>query len=159
MKMLLRLDIQHFAKRKKNALTQHLIAQIPEGETEPEYMRLAKWIHTFDPSNEEESEDQAFYDGDGTPETEIISVKLTYAFEGFYLEGDPAHDYLRSIETKAGEARKVMYKQIRQNGDILEGPATITDLVTSGGEASGFEPLQGTIKWNKEPTITKASGE
>lgn len=144
--------------RKKNALTEHHIAPLPKDDAKPEYMRLSKWIHTFEPSNEEESEDQAFYDGDGTLETEIISVKLTYAFEGFYLEGDPAHDYLREIETKSGEARKVMYKQVRQNGDVLEAPATITDLVTTGGEASGFEPLQGTIKWNREPEITKADG-
>src|SRR5699024_4502069 len=116
---------------------------------------LSKWIHTFAPSNEEETDEQAYYDGDGTLETDVVSVKLTYAFEGFYLEGDPAHDYLREIETKKGEARKIMYKQVRQNGDVLEGPATVTDLVTTGGPAAEYEPLRGTIGWDREPAITE----
>lgn len=155
----LKLDIQHFAERKKNALTKHFIAPIPKGDEEPKYMRLAKWIHTFEPSNEEEVEEEAYYDGDGTLETDVVAVKLTYEFDGFYLEGDEAHDYLRSIETKKGDARKVAYKQVRQNGDVLEGRATITDLVTTGGPASEYEPLRGKVAWDVEPTVTKESDE
>lgn len=152
---LLELNIQQFAERKKNALTKHYIAPIPEGDSEPDYMRLAKWIHTFDPSNEEEVEEEAYYDGDGTLESDVVSVKLTYAFDGWYLEGDEAHEFLRSIERKKGSARKVMYKQERQDGTVLEGPATITDLVTTGGPASEYEPIRGTVAWDKEPEETE----
>ena len=45
--------------RKKNALTEHYIAPVPEGETEPEYMRVAKWISNVEPSSEEETDDTA----------------------------------------------------------------------------------------------------
>lgn len=93
--------------------------------------------------------------GDGTPETDVISTKLSYSIEGSYLDSDPAHKFIRSIETKSGEARKVMYKQVRQNGDVLEGPATITQPITTGGEASAFEPLSFTVAWDREPELTQ----
>src|SRR5690625_2605131 len=97
--------------RKKNAKTEHHIAPMPEGDEEPSYMRLAKWIHTVEPNSDEETDDTAYYDGDGTPETDVISVKLSWDVDGYYLDSDPAHKYIRSIETKSGEARKIMYKQ------------------------------------------------
>src|SRR5690625_3012728 len=145
--------------RKKNALTEHHIAPMPEGDAEPDYMRVAKWVHTADPSNDEETEEQGYYDGDGTPETDVTSVKLSLAFDGYYLDSDPAHKFIRSIETKSGESRKVMYKQVRPSGDVYEGPATITQPITTGGEATGFEPLQFTVAWDKEPTITQVTPE
>lgn len=154
-KQLLTLDLQHFSERKKNALTEHYIAPVPENGSEPNYMRLAKWVHTIEPDSDEETDDTAYYDGDGTPETDVISVKKTWAAEGSYLDSDPAHKFLRSIENKSGEHRKGMYKQVRQNGDVLEGPATFTDVITTGGEASDFEPLQVTINWDREPKLTQ----
>lgn len=154
-KQLLGLDIQFFSERKKNALTEHYIAPMPENGTEPDYMRLAKWVHTIEPDSDEEEDDQAYYDGDGTPETDVISVKKTWEAEGFYLDSDPAHKFIRSIENKSGEARKIMYKQIRQNGDVLEAPATMTNIVTTGGPAEEYEPLRCTIGWDREPKLTE----
>jgi len=147
--------------RKKNALTQHFIAPMPVNGGEPEYLRLARWISNIEPSSEEETEDMAYYDGDGTPSTEVLSVKMSWAVEGTYDDEDPAHQLIRSLEFETGEGRKIMYKQVRPNGDILEGPATITEPVTTGGEASAFEPLRCTITWDRKPTLTKngESGE
>lgn len=146
--------------RKKNALTEHYIAPLPEGdEAEPEYMRLSKWIHTIEPSPEEETEEEAFYDGDGTPETDVISVKKGWEVEGYYLDSDPAHKFIRDIEFETGEGRKIMYKQVRQNGDVLEGIATVVEPNTTGGEAQAHEPLTCTITWDRRPEIKKADDE
>jgi len=92
--------------------------------------------------------------GDGTPETDVISVKTSWAIEGMYDEGDPAHQFLRTLEFETGEGRKVMYKQVRQDGTVLEGKATVTELVVTGGEASAFEQLSFTIAWDRKPEIT-----
>ena len=144
--------------RKKNAITEHYIAPIPENGQEPDYMRLARWISNVEPSPEEETEDTAYYDGDGTPETDVLSVKMTWAFEGMYDEEEPAHQFIRSLEFETGEGRKVMYKQVRQDGTVLEGPATVTEPVTTGGEASAYEPLTFTVAWDKKPEITSENG-
>ena len=143
--------------RKKNALTEHYIAPMPENGTEPDYMRVAKWISNVEPSPEEETEDQAFYDGDGTPETDVISVKTTWAFEGMYDNDDPAHQFIRSLEFENGEGRKIMYKQVRQDGTTLEGQATVTDVITTGGEASEHEPISFTVSWDRKPEITPST--
>ncbi len=140
--------------RTKNAITEHWIAPMPTGETEPEWLRLSKWISSVGDDPEEETEDQAFYDGDGTPETDVVSVKKSHPVEGMYSDSDPAHKLIRSLEFETGVGRKIMYKQVRANGDELIGPATITDIVTTGGEASEYAPLTCTITWNRKPEIT-----
>ena len=143
--------------RKKNALTEHYIAPMPANGQEPEYMRIAKWISNIEPSAEEETEEQAYYDGDGTPETDVISVRMTWSFEGVYDDEDPAHKFIRSLEFETGEGRKVMYKQVRQDGTVLEGPATVTEPITTGGEASAYEQFSFTIAWDRKPDITQST--
>ena len=143
--------------RKKNALTEHYIAPMPENGQEPDYMRIAKWISNVEPSAEEETEEQAYYDGDGTPETDVISVRMTWSFEGVYDDEDPAHKFIRSLEFETGEGRKVMYKQVRQDGTVLEGPATVTEPITTGGEASAYEQFSFTIAWDRKPDITQST--
>mgnify|MGYP001182222133 FL=1 len=143
--------------RKKNALTEHYIAPIPEDGQEPEYMRIARWISNVEPSPEEETEETAYYDGDGTPETDVISVRMAWSFEGMFDDEDPAHKFIRSLEFETGEGRKVMYKQVRQDGTVLEGPATVTEPVTTGGEASAYEQFSFTIAWDRKPDITQST--
>ena len=143
--------------RKKNALTEHYIAPMPENGQEPDYMRIAKWISNVEPSAEEETEETAYYDGDGTPETDVISVRMTWSFEGVYDDDDPAHKFIRSLEFETGEGRKVMYKQVRQDGTVLEGPATVTEPITTGGEASAYEQFSFTIAWDRKPDITQST--
>lgn len=143
--------------RTKNAITEHWIAPMPADETEPEWLRLSKWISSVGDDPEEESEDTAWYDGDGTPETDIISIKKSHPVEGLYSDSDPAHKLIRSLEFEVGEGRKIMYKQVRANGDELIAPATIADIVTTGGEASDYAPLTCTITWNRKPEITPAT--
>jgi len=143
--------------RKKNALTEHYIAPMPENGQEPDYLRIARWISNVEPSAEEETEETAYYDGDGTPETDVISVRMTWSFEGMYDDEDPAHKFIRSLEFETGEGRKVMYKQVRQDGTVLEGPATVTEPITTGGEASAYEQFSFTIAWDRKPDITQST--
>ncbi|HLQ75430.1 MAG TPA: phage tail protein [Alloiococcus sp.] len=142
--------------RKKNALTKHFVADLPTDEsTEPDYLRLAKWISTVEDDSDEEVEDQAFYDGDGTPEDDVISVKKTWTFEGMYDEKDEAMKFVADKEFETGEARKIMYKQERTNGDIFEGQATLKDIKVTGGEASEYAAFECAISWDRKPEITK----
>lgn len=151
---LLKLDLQHFA-RKKNALTEYYVGAIPaDGTTEPEYFRLAKWISSVEDDSDEESEDTGYYDGDGTPETDITSVKKNYSFEGLYDETNEAMKFIAGLEFETGEGRKVMFKQVRTDGTELEGEATVTEIVVTGGEATEYAAFSCGIAWNKKPTIT-----
>lgn len=141
--------------RKKNALTEYHVAKLPESDGEPEYNRLARWISSVEDDSDEEVEDQAYYDGDGTPEDDVISVKKTYAFEGVYDDDDPAMRLIADLEFETGEGRKIMFKQVRTNGDVLEGPATVTDPKVTGGEAQEYATFECSISWDRKPEITK----
>ena len=143
--------------RKKNALTEHHVAPIPtDGITEPEYKRLAKYISNVEDEADEEVEDIGYYDGDGTPESDVMSVKKSYRCEGLYADEDEAMKFIAGLEFEAGEGRKIMYKQVRSNGDIYEGRATVTDIVTTGGEATEYATFGYTISWDEKPEITPA---
>ncbi len=142
--------------RTKNALTEHYIAEMTEEMETAEWLQLENWISSITDEPEEETETQAFYSGDGTPEEDVISVRKNHAVEGMYDDSDPAHKFIRSLEFETGEGRKILYKQVRTNGDELVGPATIKDISTTGGEASDYAPLTCTISWDRKPEITKA---
>lgn len=156
-KKLLSLDIQFFG-RTKNALTEHYLAKYDEDTSSEdiEWLKLENWISSIGDESDEEVEEQAFYSGDGTPESDVISVKKNHEVEGMYDDSDPAHKFIREKEFETGEGRKCLYKQVRTNGDELVGPATLTDIVTTGGEAQEYAPLGCTISWDRKPEITKA---
>lgn len=141
--------------REKNALTKYFVAEMVEEGMEPEYFRLAKWISTVTDDSEEEVESTAYYDGDGTPVDDVISVKKTYTFEGTRDDEDPAQNLIAGLEFETGKARKIMFKQERTNGDTLEGPATVKEIKVTGGEASEYALFSCTISWDRKPDITK----
>ena len=144
--------------RKKNALTEYYVADRPgDALTEPDFMRLAKWIATVSDDSDEEVDDTAYYDGDGTPEDDVISVKKTYTFEGTYDDEDPAMKFIAAKEFETGDARKIMFRQVRTNGDVLEGPATLKDVKVTGGEASEYPAFSCAISWDRRPEVTPAT--
>ena len=142
--------------RTKNALTEHYIAEYQEDLESPEieWLKLENWISNIGDESDEETEDQAFYSGDGTPETDVISVKKNHPVEGMYDDNDPAHKFIRDKEFETGEGRKCLYRQVRTNGDELVGPATLKDVVTTGGPADEYAPLNCAISWDRKPDIT-----
>src|SRR5690625_3679189 len=141
--------------REKNALTKYYVADIPADEiTDPDYLRLAKWVSNVTDDSDEETEDQGFYSGDGTPQSDVISVKKTYTFEGMYDDSDPAMKFIASKEFETGEGRKIMFKQVRTSGETLEGIATVTDIKVTGGDATEFATFECVISWDEKPTIT-----
>lgn len=139
--------------RKKNALTKYFVAD-PVDTGEPDYKRLAKWVSTVTDDSDEETEDQGFYDGDGTPETDVISIKKNFSFEGRFDAEDPAMAFIASKEFETGEGRKIMFKQERTDGSVFEGPATITGIKVTGGEATEYATFECAIAWDRKPDIT-----
>lgn len=140
--------------REKNALTKYFVGPLEEEEAT---LRLAKWVSNVTDDTDEESETQGFYDGDGTPSTDVISIAKSYTFEGMYDDTDEAMKFIADLEFETGEGRKIMFKQERTNGDVLEGPATVTGIKVTGGEATEYATFECAIAWDKKPEITPAT--
>src|SRR5690625_1053668 len=141
--------------REKNALTKYFVGDRVKGEEEVEYLRLAKWISTVEDDSDEEIEEEGYYDGDGTPESDVIFVKKNYAFEGLFDDSDEAMVFVSYREFDTGDGRKIMLKQERTDGRTLEGPATLTDVKVTGGEATEYAAFECAISWDQKPKITK----
>lgn len=139
--------------RKKNALTEYYVGDLTTSAGDAK-LRLAKWISSVSDDSDESTEETAFYDGDGTPESDVVSVKKSYSFEGMYDEADPAMKFIAGLELETGEARKIAFKQVRTDGSTLTGRATVTEIKVTGGEASEYATFSCVIGWDSKPTVT-----
>ena len=141
--------------RQKNALRGHFVAPYNNG-TEPTgesaWLELAKWITDVSDDTDEKTEDQAFYDGDGTEETSVISVKGAYTFEGTYDPEDKAQALIASMKYKTGDERKVWHKVVQSDKKKqFVGVATVTEIKAGSGAAADYEAFGCKISYNATP--------
>lgn len=140
--------------REKNALRGHFVqAYVPGGEAATEdWLELAKYISSISDDTSEETEDTAFYDGDGTPETSVISVAGAYSIEGQYDPTDAAQELIANMKYKTGEGRKVHHKIVSAVGTKQWiGRATVTGIVAGSGDASAYETFSCNIRFDSIP--------
>lgn len=140
--------------RIKNALTEHYVGEWVDAETSEADLRLAKWIREVTDDSDEEVEEEAYYDGDGTLSSDVTGISKTYTFEGMFDSEDEGHAFIASLEFEIGEGRKIFYKQIRTDGRTLSGPATVTEIVVTGGPAEEYATFECSISWDQKPEIT-----
>lgn len=149
-KKLLVMNLQTFA-RNKNALRGHFVQEYIPGTETPgeEWLELAKWITTIGDDTQEETEDTAYYDGDGTPENEVISVAEAYTPEGTYDPEDPAQELIAGLKRKTGTGRKIWHRVVRSDGKKeYVGRATVSAIVAGAGDASAYETFSCNIRFD-----------
>src|SRR5690625_1380707 len=142
--------------RNKNALREHYIQPYVEGEEYDEdgWLRLARYISNIDVEPNEETEEEAFYDGDGTPEETVVSVARAYSPEGQFDPEDEAQALIESLQYETGDKRKVWHKVVRSDGKKeWIGRATVLDIIAGAGEASAYEEFSCTIRFDEKPKV------
>jgi hypothetical protein len=144
--------------RYKNALRGHFIAPVTDPKVEPEkstYLELAKWIEDIADDTDEQTTSTAYYDGDGTEETTVTSVKGTYTFKGTYDKEDPAMKYIAGLKYKLGNERLVWHKVVDADGkNQAVGIATVSDIKAGSGAAAEYEEFSCKISYNSLPKIS-----
>lgn len=144
--------------RYKNALRGHFIAPVTDPKVEPEkstYLELAKWIEDIADDTDEQTTSAAYYDGDGTEETTVTSVKGTYTFKGTYDKEDPAMKYIAGLKYKLGNERLVWHKVVDADGkNQAVGIATVSDIKAGSGAAAEYEEFSCKISYNSLPKIS-----
>lgn len=148
----------------KNALRGHFVqAYVPGVETpvEADWVELAHQIVSINDDTQEETEDEAYYSGDGTPETSVISVAGAYSVEGYYDPSDEAQELIAGLKYKLGDGRKVFHKIVSADGTKQwVGRATVTGIVAGSGDASAYETFSCNIRFDSIPVETAVtSGE
>lgn len=149
--------------RFKNALRGHFIGTYdPEAPTvEPtDWLEVAKWITDISDDTQEETEETAYYDGDGTPESEVTSVAGAYSFEGTHDPEDPAQALIAGLKYKTGDGRKVWHKVVSADeAEQTVGVATVTAIVAGSGPAGEYEAFSCNIRYDQTPEISPVTPE
>lgn len=144
--------------RQKNALRGHFIAPVTDPKTEPAkeaYKELAKWIEDVDDDTDEATTSVAYYDGDGTEETTVTSVKGSYTFKGTYDNEDEAMALVAGLKYKLGNDRLVWHKVVDSDGKNQHvGIATVSGIKAGSGAAANYEEFACKISYNSLPKTT-----
>jgi len=120
---------------------------------------LADGVTTAEAENDEETDDIAYYNGDGTKKTVVTSVKNGYSFEGDYIKEDEAQAIVAGMRFKTGDDRNVWLKVVESDGKTqYVGVATVSGIKIGGGEASEYEGFEATISWNAAPKQSAVVG-
>ena len=140
--------------RYKNALRGHFIAPVTDPKVEPEkstYLELAKWIEDIADDTDEATTSVAYYDGDGTEETTVTSVKGSYTYD----KEDPAMKHIAGLKYKLGNERLVWHKIVDADGkNQAVGIATVSDIKAGSGAAAEYEEFSCKISYNSLPKIS-----
>lgn len=148
--------------RQKNALRGHFIAPVTDPKTEPDktaYKELAKWIEDVDDDTDEATTSVAYYDGDGTEETTVTSVKGSYTFKGTYDNADEAMALVAGLKYKLGNDRLVWHKVVDSDGKNQHvGIATVSGIKAGSGAAANYEEFACKISYNSLPKTTAVVG-
>ena len=148
--------------RQKNALRGHFIAPVTDPKTEPAkeaYKELAKWIEDVDDDTDEATTSVAYYDGDGTEETTVTSVKGSYTFKGTYDKEDEAMALIAGLKYKLGNDRLIWHKVVDSDGKNQHvGIATVSGIKAGSGAAANYEEFACKISYNSLPKTTAVVG-
>ena len=141
----------------KNAIRKHYIAAYdPENPdkvpTDDKYMWIAKGVKETSPENDEEDDEVAYFDGDGTKEKFITSKSRGRSFEGHREYGDKAQDFIADKEDALADDLIVWYKEVVPTGKYYkEGLARLSEIETGDGEASELETIKFQVNWSRTP--------
>lgn len=138
--------------RQKNADRQHLIADYNGGEVpeDSEFHALAQWITEITDASEEGTEEFGYYDGDGTPQIEVLTYREGYEVTGTYDPTNEAQSLVASKKRTLGTDRYVWHKIISADGNSeVIGVATLSGIVAGAGEATAYEEFKCTITFNE----------
>lgn len=119
------------------------------------YSRLCQGIKSMTPTFNENVVTEQYFCGEGFAHNEVTGMAPQIQVTGNRVEGDAAQDYIAGLQWKLGSDRVTSVK-LTVGTNIYTFPATITDIVTFGGESAALKPFNCVIRPNGKPTITPA---
>lgn len=141
----------------KNAIRKHYIAPYdPENPdtppTDDKYMWIAKGVKETSPENDEEDDDVAYFDGDGTKEKVITSKSRGRSFEGHREYDDKAQNFIADKEDDLADDLVVWYKEVVPTGKYYkEGLGRLSGIEIGEGEAHELESIKFQVNWSRTP--------
>ena len=127
--------------------------------TNPTWARLGAGIATIDWNPNEQVDEDAYYDCEGSVDPEVTGVRPVFSVSGDRKIGDPAQDYVAGLEFLTGASRKTRFRRVGPDGTVVTGPCTIANIVAGGGDADEKQTFSFDIRVKGIPTVTPGNKE
>lgn len=137
---------------------QHIVElDITPGSGTKTWAWVGPGISTFEKDNSETVSEDAYYNNGGNTNKDVTGIAAKYNASGHRLHGDPAQDYVASLEDSIGAARKTSYRVTDPTGKVIEADCTLTDIVMNGpnGEANSKTEISFAINRDGDPRVVK----
>lgn len=119
------------------------------GESKTTLFDLGGGVTNITPSFEEETEDVTYY-ATGK-ETYVTALNYQIDVEGHRLYSDATQNFVRNLLVEK-ESRNAFLQITEPDGRVLEGDATVLNIVPFGGEAGQRQQFNFSIKFKGTPT-------
>ena len=97
----------------------------------------------------------AYLDGGGYGNSDIIGKQYTLAITGHRIIGNPAQDYIMTLQGEFGDDAKTYVRYTRPNGHRTQAYVTASEIVDAGGDANAKTDFSCNFKGCGSPTITQ----
>ena len=119
------------------------------------WLKLAAGITSAVDSHNDSTDDTAYLDGGGYGNSDIIGKQYTLAITGHRIIGNPAQDYIMTLQGEFGDDAKTYVRYTRPNGHRTQAYVTASEIVDAGGDANAKTDFSCNFKGCGAPTITQ----
>lgn len=112
---------------------QHVIEiNVTPGAAEPVWAWLGPGIKTITPEKSETTSEDAYYDGGGQSEIAVSGMSRSWVAEGSRRYGDPAQDFIASLDDAIGEDLVTQMRMTNPDGEVIESDVTVHEIAAKG---------------------------
>lgn len=119
------------------------------------WLTLAAGITSAVDSHNDSTDDTAYLDGGGYGNSDVIGKQYTLAITGHRIIGNPAQDYIMTLQAEFGDDAKTWVRYTRPNGQRITAYVSATEIVDAGGDANAKTDFSCNFKGCGAPTITQ----
>lgn len=122
------------------------------------WVRLGEGISSVDPSFNDSVDQTTYMKDEGYANSLVIGKQFTMSVSGHRVVGDPAQDFIQTLESALGSDCLSNVRMYDAQGNAKQGACTIASVDFGGGDAGAKTDISFEIHVNGKPTITpKAS--
>lgn len=116
-----------------------------------DWANISQGILTVTPAANATAETNSFWPDKGWQTTDEVGKRVTYAFTGQRVVGDPAQDYIAARFMAMGDALRTLVRWTDQSGNTITANCTLTSIVPFGGNANARQTFSFTLSMNGVP--------
>lgn len=133
--------------------------QDPNNITNAKWVVLGQGITSITPSSSDTATKDSYWSDKGWQSTTITGKNITFAVKGDRVVGDPAQDFVASLQFKMGDAVRTLMRWTDQSNNVIIAAVTIQKVQTMGGNANAQQTFSFEMDINGQPVLQAGAGQ